>query len=47
MTKDNYVLFGNNDIIPSIELKNKKVYYLDQYKDYILKSLLKVKKCDA
>lgn len=47
VTKDNYILFGNNDIIPDIQIKNKTVYYIDQYKDYILKSLLKVKKCDA
>lgn len=42
--KDDIVLFGCNKNIPFIKIKNKNVYYFENYKDYITESLLKVKK---
>lgn len=45
--KDYIILFGMNKNIPNIKLKNFDIYYLEEPKNYILKSLLKVKKYDA
>lgn len=42
--KDSIILFGLNNYIPKIHIKNKKVYYYDNYQNYISESLLKVKK---
>ena len=42
--KDDIVLFGCNKNIPFIKIKNKNVYYFENYKDYITESLPKVKK---
>ena len=41
------VLFGSNEFIPKIQSKLVNIYYIDDSKNYIIKSLLKVKKCDA
>ena len=38
------VLFGSNKNIPYINNLSFNIYYIDNYKDYIVKSLLKVKK---
>lgn len=45
--KEDIVLFGNNKNIPYIKIKNKNVYYFENYANYIVESLLKVKKCGA
>jgi len=39
--KDNIILFGVNEIIPKIKIKNKNIYYLDNYEDYIIKKFIK------
>ncbi len=41
------VLFGSNENIPLIQAIDTKIYYIDQYQDYITKSLLKVKKYEV
>ena len=41
---ENIILFGLNKNIPNINIKNKYVYYLQNYNNYITESLLKVKK---
>lgn len=38
------VLFGSNKNIPYINNLSFNIYYIDNYQDYIVKSLLKVKK---
>lgn len=38
------VLFGTNENIPEINQSLINIYYIDNYKDFIVKSLLKVKK---
>ncbi len=42
--KSDIVLFGKNKNIPFIKLKNKNIYYFENYLHYITESLLKVKK---
>lgn len=44
--KEDLILFGTNKNIPKINVKNKKVYYYDNFENYIAESLLRVKKCD-
>ena len=41
------VLFGSNENIPKIQSQLVNIYYIDNAKNYITQSLLKVKKCDA
>jgi len=43
--KEDLILFGTNKNIPKINVKNKKVYYYDNFENYVIKSLLRVKKC--
>lgn len=45
--KNTLVLFGTNANIPKIKVKDKEIYYFENYKIYITDSLLKVKKCDG
>ena len=45
--KANVILFGLNKNLPKIKLKNKEVYYYDNFQNYITESLLKVKKYGA
>ena len=41
------VLFGSNEIIPKINNKDIPIYYIDDYQNYIINCLLKVKKYGA
>lgn len=41
------LLFGSNKNIPNIHSNKVNVYYIDDFQDYIVKSLLKVKKYDV
>ncbi len=41
---DDVVLFGTNEMIPKVKIKDKNVYYIDSSGEYILQCLLKVKK---
>ena len=41
------VLFGSNENISKIKSQLVNIYYIDNAKNYIAQSLLKVKKCDA
>lgn len=45
--KNYVILFGFNNIIPEVRVKNLDVYYLENPQKFILNSLLKVKKYDA
>ena len=44
---DYVLLFGSNDNIPNICSNLANLYYVDDYKNYIISSLLKVKKYGA
>lgn len=41
------ILFGSNSNIPNISSNYVNIYYIDNYKNYIINSLLKVKKYDV
>ena len=44
LLNDKIILYGLNKIIPLIKLKNKEVFYVDNYLKFIPDSLLKVNK---
>ncbi|MDE5539476.1 MAG: hypothetical protein K2J20_03210, partial [Bacilli bacterium] len=45
--KEDIILFGKNKNIPNIKVKDKNVYYFENYQDCITDSLLKVNKYDV